>query len=180
MPHPDGAYLGGVRTVADVRLRCVMDAGCDCWHLRSPRGRPMPMDRVHKMWVHGRGSMSATRAVWELAHGRPMPQGRRAVRMCGTYDCANPAHIRALSESQAQRHYTGKGYEMSPARRQHLQKLQRARRRFTPEQVREVRLSALPAAALARQFGFSQSSVAAIRRGETYRDPVASVWELAA
>jgi hypothetical protein len=100
--------------------------------------------------------------------------------MCGTYDCANPAHIRALSESQAQRHYTGKGYEMSPARRQQLQKIQQGRRRFTPEQVRLARWSTEPAAELARRWGVSTSSVADIRRGKTYRDPARSVWELAA
>ena len=178
MAHAAGAYLGGVRTIACVRERCVLDG--DCWHLRTPRGRPMPLGRVHRIWVHGRGSVSATRAVWELAHGKPMPGGRRAVRVCGSYDCANPAHIRALSDSQAVRLYVGKGHEMTPRRREHLQALQRSRRLFTPAQVLEMRMSSASAVALARKFGCSRSTVQAIRRGLTYKDPARSVWEWAA
>lgn len=180
MTHAVGTYLGSIRSVADVRLRCVLDAETGCWHLRTAHGKPQPTGRVQRIWLYGVGCMSATRAVWQLAHGYAVPRGRRAVRMCESYDCANPEHIRALSHADAQRRIVGKLHEMTPRRRANLERLQRAKRKFTREQVLEARLGREPAAALARKWGCSATSVTAIRRGLTYRDPVASVWELAA
>lgn len=180
MSHQPGAYLGGVRSVADVRLRCVLDADSGCWHLRTGHGKPQPLGRVQRIWVHGRGSVSATRAVWELAHEAPLPRGRRAVRVCGSYDCANPEHIRALSHADAQRRIVGKWHEMTPRRRANLERIQRSRRKFTSQQVLEVRLGTESVAALARKWGVSRTALQAIRDGKTYRDPVSSVWRLAA
>lgn len=180
MAHAEGTYLGGVRSIADVRERCAMDPDGGCWHLRTGHGKPLRRDRAHKIWIHGRGCVSAPRAVWELAHERPMPKGRRAVRMCESYDCANPEHIRALRHSDAQRHIIGGWHDMTPGRRAQLVRMQRARRRFTPEQVAEIRLSTVSAAALARKLGCAPEQVRDVRNGKTYRDPVASVWGLAA
>ena len=181
MSHQHGAYLGGIRSVADVRLRCVIDAECGCWHLRTPHGRLQPRHRVHRLWLHGRGSVSATRAVWELQHGKPMPRGRRAVRMCDSYDCANPEHIRALLHREAQRHIVGHWHQMTLARQQALTALQRSSRRFTAEQLAEIRLGNQSAAALARKWGCSATAVCDVRNGKTYRNgPPRSIWELAA
>ena len=110
MSHEHGAYLGGIRCIEDIRQRCVMDDETGCWHLRTARGRVFPKGdgRTQRIWVHGRGAVSATRAVWELAHGHQMQAGRRAMRTCDSYDCANPAHISALRESQAMALQAGK------------------------------------------------------------------------
>lgn len=178
MAHAEGTYLGGVRSVADVRQRCVVDAD-GCWHLRTAHGKPQRMGRVQRIWVHGVGCVSATRAVWELAHGCKMGRHRRAVRVCESYDCANPEHIRALTHSEAQRRIVGDWHAMTQARQAQLVRIQRMQRRLTPEQVAEIRHSLASAAALARKFGCSPTTVCAVRKGATYRDPVSSVWGLA-
>jgi hypothetical protein len=171
MAHAKGAYLGSVRSVADVRLRCVVDPGDDgCWHLRTAHGRAQPRDRVHRLCLYGHGPMSATKAVWQLDRGRVMPQGRRAVRMCASYDCGNPAHIKALTHAEAQRRIVGAGGDLSPSRRLQLRVLQSQRRRLTAEQLHEIRNSSATAVALARSFGCSPTTVTAVRRGLTYRD----------
>ena len=61
MPHALGAYLGSVRCIADVRLRCVVDDDAEggCWHLRTAHGKPQPLGRVQRVWLHLRGSISA-------------------------------------------------------------------------------------------------------------------------
>ncbi|MEY2688781.1 MAG: hypothetical protein RL375_2979, partial [Pseudomonadota bacterium] len=93
MPHTTGTRLGGIVTLRDLRGRCVIDADTACWHLRTPRGRAMPRDRVHKVWLYGSGQVSATRAAWALA-GNAEPQGdQRVYRCCTGYDCVNPAHL---------------------------------------------------------------------------------------
>lgn len=178
MSHAKGAYLGSIRTIADVRERCVIDG--DCWHLRTAHGKPQRNDRVHRLWVYGIGSISATRAVWQLDRGKPVPKGRRVVRVCESYDCANPQHMKALTHSEAQRHIVGSLHEMTPARRRHFEGLQRGRRRFSAEQVAEIRMGTASAASLARKWKCSPTSVLDIRKGKTYRDPVNSVWRLAA
>lgn len=101
-----GACIGGIQTLDDLRGRCVITAGSDCWHLRSAYGRPLvPRSGCgHVVWVHGMGAMSATRVAWmlhlaardgtdnETARSRI---GKRVVyRQCGTHDCCNPAHLR--------------------------------------------------------------------------------------
>lgn len=176
MPHAVGTYLGSVRSIEDVRLRCVIDCEGGCWHLRTGHGLPAPRDRTLRLWVYGKGGISATRAVWELAHGQQIPNNRRAVRVCGTYDCANPDHIKALTHSEAARHIIGKWPDMTAARRAQLLRMQAGRRKFTPEQVAEARRSTESAAALARKWKCSPTSVTSIRRGLTHRDPLASWW----
>lgn len=168
MSHEHGAYLGGIRCIEDIRQRCVMDDETGCWHLRTARGRVFPKGdgRTQRIWVHGRGAVSATRAVWELAHGRPVRGDRRAVRTCESYDCANPEHIKALNESQAMSLHTGK---RTPARDEQLRRLQQSRRALNAEQVRAILLSDESTRVAALRFGVSQSTIWGVRNGRTYR-----------
>jgi hypothetical protein len=107
MSHASGAYLGSTRTLEDLRGRCVIVPGCDCWHLRKADGKPMPRDgKRHVVWIHGQGAISATRAAWRLA-GKPEPkEGRLVFRACTSYDCVNPQHLRVgthMSRAAAQK-----------------------------------------------------------------------------
>lgn len=184
MSHKHGTYLGSVRTIDDVRDRCVIDQETQCWHLRMRlTGKPAPQGRTPRLYLYGIGGVSATRAVWELVHGKPMPNGRRAVHKCQSHDCCNPEHIRAMIHSDAQRYIVGKWCDMSPARKASLRKLQLQRRRLSLEQLAEIRHSAESSASIARKFGVSTTTIWAVRAGKTYRDAgcgPSSVWELAA
>lgn len=89
-----GQRLDGIATVEHLKGRCFIEGGCDCWHLRSARGAQMPTDQVHRVWLHGIGLISATRAAWLLAHpGKTIPDRWRAYRICESYDCVNPDHV---------------------------------------------------------------------------------------
>lgn len=177
MAHDDGAYLGGIRTLQQVRGRCIVDDS-GCWHLRSARGAPMPRGKVHRIWLHGLGSTSATRAVWLLAHpGKGVPSGHLVVRTCASYDCVAPAHLRPMSSGAHKRMQHRAGRWLVGARRAAWERLLAARRKLAPEQVAEVLRSPLSATQLARQFGVSTETVAAVRRGDSYRHAAApSVW----
>ena len=185
MSHPHGTYLGSVRTLDDVRERCVIDPDTGCWHLRMRlSGKPAPKGgRTLRLHLFGRGGVSATKAVWELQRGKPLPKGRRAVRTCDSHDCCNPDHISAMTTSDAQRYIVGRYCDMTPARRAALHRMQVKRRRLSLEQLAEIRHSPESSAALARKFGVSTTTVWAVRAGRTYRDAgvgPASVWEMAA
>lgn len=110
--------------------------------------------------------MSATRAVWELAHGHQMQAGRRAMRTCDSYDCANPAHISALRESQAMALQAGR---RTRARDEQLRRLHHSRRALNAEQVRAILSSDESTRAAALRFGVSQSTIWGVRNGRTYR-----------
>jgi hypothetical protein len=169
MAHEHGAYLGGIRSVECIRQRCVMDEETGCWHMRSAHGRALPKGtgKVQRIWIYGRGAVSLVRAVWELDKGHPMQAGRRGARICDSHDCANPAHIRALRESEAMSLIVGR---RSPRRDEQLRRLQHARRKFTSEQVCEIRASDASSYVLARELGVSPTTITSIRRGRSYRD----------
>lgn len=174
-----GAHIGGARTLADVRGRCVINVITGCWNLRTGHGRPQRDGVTPRIWVHGIGNRSAAQAVWRIARNMAaVPHGMRCVRMCGTRDCANPAHIEAMPQSEAMSVLVGKGNSRSPGRRLQLAGLSLAARRLTPGQVAEIRHSNASARSLGAKFGCSPTTIANVRRGVTYRDvlPGASVF----
>lgn len=94
-----GAHLGGIRTLEDLKARCRID-GAGCWHLFSSRGAPLPRGR-QIVWLHGRGPMTALRAAYELAFGGyPVPEDRVVYRVCQSYDCVCPQHVRRGTRRQ--------------------------------------------------------------------------------
>ena len=88
----------GVRTLLDLRERCVIDQETGCWLWRGAmsRGRGQPTSRV---WLpsdakaEGAGTvMVAARAAWILA-GKPLQAGQVVWRsQCTRSDCINPHH----------------------------------------------------------------------------------------
>lgn len=90
-----------VESIDDIRGRCVIRAGCTCWHWRYADGRQMhrALGR-HPLWFRGK-ARSLLSVVYELATGEPVPRGFVAYRRCMSYDCANPAHIAAGTRAEA-------------------------------------------------------------------------------
>jgi hypothetical protein len=98
MSHAHGTKLAGsIACLESLRERCVICG--DCWHLRTANGRPLPDDKRHVIWVHGKGLMTAARASWFFRAGRLPLRGHRVVRTCGSYDCVAPTHLRAMSHA---------------------------------------------------------------------------------
>jgi len=102
MSHAIGTHLGGVRTHEDLRGRCVIDDDTGCWHLRTANGRPMPRDKVHRVYMWGRGALSALRVAWELKTGQPVPAGQVVYRTCSSYDCIR--HITSGTKAEQGEH----------------------------------------------------------------------------
>lgn len=119
MSHQHGAYLGSIRTIEDLRQRCVMSSDGDCWHLRTAHGRPLPRAQRHSIWIFGRGLLTATRGAWLLATGS-LPQDQRGFvvfRSCESYDCVNPAHLKCGLRKTLIRHSVNAGTFETPARK---------------------------------------------------------------
>jgi hypothetical protein len=94
MPHKRGAHLGGAKRLWDLRERCVIDSETSCWHIRDAHGRPLKRDAGQDVWLHGVGLVSVCRAAWTLATKETPPEGHKVWRVCQSYDCINPAHLR--------------------------------------------------------------------------------------
>lgn len=93
MSHAPGTYLGGIRTLADLRARCKVDECTGCWHLRTALGKPYPTGKRQAVHVYGKGSMPVLRVAYELSRGEPIPADRVVFRKCTSYDCIAPLHI---------------------------------------------------------------------------------------
>lgn len=93
-----GDHIGGIRTLEDLRGRCVIRPDDECWHIRTARGKPHPKGRVQHIWVYGIGKTTVTRAVVYLVRGKMPRRNLVCYRTCTSYDCANPGHIAVTSQ----------------------------------------------------------------------------------
>lgn len=179
---PPGTYLGSIRDLATLQERCVIDEDTGCWHMRDPRGRPMPRNLQHVVWVYGMGQMTATRAAWSLA-GHEAPKGYRVFRTCPSYDCVCPDHLRCGTGKQHGATMRRLGVLRGDPRRALINRRNRARATVvTPELRIWIVESDQSCAAIAHSIGVSQSCVSAIRRGsrQAVSKAVPSVFHLGA
>ena len=166
MSHLPGAYLGGIRTVEDIRLRCYVDpnSGCWRWRLHFSRGRSCCVWFLEGVEHKG----TASRAAWMLS-GRRLEPGwvvSRYRSLCDSDDCCNPEHHRAgpkgkvlpkLTAEQRTRHRIGVTLES------------RRRSKLNMQAVLEIRHSDAPCHAEAAKWGVGPTTISQIRRGETWR-----------
>lgn len=106
----------------------------------------------------------AHRVSWELRHG-PIPAGLCVLHHCDVRCCVNPAHLflgdrrdNKLDCMAKQRHARGTSQGSS---------------KLTISQVSEIRRlseAGVSTRSLGRQFGVSNVTIAAIARGERYKD----------
>lgn len=165
MPHEKGAYLGSVRSVEDLRGRCVCDAHTGCWHLRTARGRSLPEDQTTVLWVHGLGKMSAARAAYLLSRGKVPAQGMIAYRTCDTRECVNPGHIKATTRAvYARKHIAIRPGEATAAQRESLRRGYSKRQVLTPELKSWLIESSQSHGAAAHGIGICASRVSQVRR----------------
>lgn len=167
MSHAPGTYLGGIRTLEDIHLRCYVDPRSDCWHWRlhfSSRGRSCCVWTVDGIEHKG----TAARAAWVLAGYRLEPgwivSRRRSI--CDSPDCCNPAHHRAGPRAKVLP-------KMTPEQRvMHRVGVTRASRRsakLTMEAALRIRQSDAPCHEEAAKWGVAPTTISQIRRGETWR-----------
>lgn len=179
MPHA-GTYLGGIRTLDDLRQRCVIDEIDDrnaCWHFRRADGTKHRPGVVQKVWVHGVGATYVTRAAWLLARGEHVKgQQWRVVRACCSDDCVNPSHLRKTDMHRHQVLLGKAGRASTPAKRAAIHRIGRERAVVTPELLRWLTESPQCGADIAHALGISAGRANALRRRERQRAPSVFAW----
>ena len=176
MPLKPGAYLGGIRTLEDLRLRCVCREDDDCWHLRSARGKPMRKDHVHVVALRGhKGNVTATRAAWVLA-GKTLKQGFVVRRVCESYDCVNPSHLRQGPRAEVSRKSAADGKFRSAEQLAPLAEARRRQTKVTPEVLQLILTSPLPTPQLVPHVPICAGRINSIRRQHRARPTSVFAW----
>lgn len=102
----------------------------------------------------------AHRVAWELTNG-PMPDGMIVLHKCDNPVCINPDHLTIGTQADNRADMESKGRR---ARGE-----QNGCAKLTENQALEVRSSDATQSAEARRFGVSPTTIARIRRRETWR-----------
>lgn len=181
MSHEQGTYLGGIRDVESMRLRCVCDSHTGCWHIRSARGRKLTGKR-QIVWVHGIGTMTVTRAMWMFSRGKPPPENRVVARKCDSLDCVNPEHLALLDRQAFVRSQVRRGSFDTDRARENARKAAAGRRVLSDELRVWLIESTQSGVEVAAALGVKQSRVNAIRQQARARLPkaAASIFSLGA
>lgn len=174
MSHSEGAYLGGIRTVEDLRQRCRVDDITGCWHWSMCMTQGSP--RVH-FGLNGKQLvMRGRRAALTIAAGKLLHASHKAWArdFCHAADCVNPEHARSGTRQQHGAYMVRTGRSKTTAKSLSAIRAGRSRRRLTPDQARLIRQSNAPILALAEQFGVSAYAVWCVRAGKTWREAAAN------
>lgn len=169
MSHAEGAYLGGIRTVADIRARCYVDEGTGCWHWRQAISQGSPS--IHFVTPQGkRCKMRGRRAALLLHRGCDLLPGHAAcaAAICESLDCVNPDHCRSGTRRQVGEAHRKSGLAKAKAKTEAARIQAERRRKLKPGQVMEIRASLETDAALAKRFGVSRFCIWAARKGKTH------------
>lgn len=109
--------------------------------------------------------MRAHRASFLAYHG-PISEGLFVCHRCDTPICVNPEHLWAGTPLENTRDMIAKGRQVTGIKSANALGV----RNLTPEQVRAIRNSSQPAAAIAAQFGLHPRSIWAVRNYRTWRN----------
>jgi hypothetical protein len=171
---PLGTWLGAVRCLDTLKLRCVVDEDTACWLLHNAKGqryqyKPKTTVSVH---VHGRGKMPARRIAWEYGRGEAPPAGRMVAYSCKSHDCCNPAHLRLVDGAGLGKLTKANGRMQTMAKRSAVQATSRSRARtkLTLELAHWIRESAQTQTEIGHAIGIGQGAVSDVITGKTWRE----------
>ena len=170
-----GTYLGGVRTLADLRERCrIVECGCWEWGMGTSHGRPS----VSVFIGDKRQAISGRRAAILLRDGVKSVTGLRvwAADNCENELCVNPSHCKVGSDFEMRSDIAQRNaWKMRPHWVSNGLKNRWRLAKLTQEQANEIRELAgtLTTVQLAERFGVSRSNVRQIVTGNMWKDPVA-------
>lgn len=150
-----------MRTVADLKLRCWVDEDTDCWQWRgghSGDGHP-------RLWLPALGRpVTLGIAACYLRTGKKPEKGSYWRTVCGTKDCANPAHRKPGTRSQQM---LAHNMRRDQVQRSRVAAGKRAVSSLSDEAVQDIRSSAEVLRVVAQRHGISIAHASAIRRGES-------------
>lgn len=180
MPHNHGADLGGIRTLADLRSRCYVDADTKCWHWRGATLKRKGGGQEPRVWMaDARKSETLPRAAWQLS-GKNAPAGRWTCwRTCRSESCGNPAHLMAGTKAEWGAWVKGLGYLRGDPVRSITNRRNQKNALLTMELAQWARESPQTGAEVAHALGVSDTTVSRVRLGQTYSMRAASVFNMA-
>lgn len=184
MSHAPGTNLGGIRTLDDLKARCVVDDDTGCWHIRQANGRPFTRTaggKAPSITTPESGSVIARRAAWILARDYVPPKGYVIASKCRCFDCIAPAHSTCVTRKRLGHMVAQDGRASTPAKTANCMRISRNRSgtKLTLELAGWVRNSSQTQQEMAHALGVSQTSVWHIVTGRNYRPqgmPGASVF----
>jgi len=173
----EGVYLGGIRSVEDLRQRCRIDEETGCWHwgLAIVQGVPS----VHFV-VDGKRQKTKGRRASLLIAGKKIPKGHVVFARphCKSDDCVNPDHSRSGDRFAAGAAITESGIWKglpSKVRAAHAVWDQRERK-ITPEMAEEIRSSTESCYALSKRMNVSHFAIWSCRVGKSHKPKGFSVF----
>lgn len=125
----------------------------DCWEWTGARDRD-----GYGIFSYARKTYRAPVVALEL-DGRPVPAGMYACHHCDNPACVKPRHLYPGTPAQNMADAKARG------RISHGKKA-----KLTPNDVRDIRLSAETDGTIAMRFGVSRSAVSMVRSRKTWRD----------
>ena len=169
----EGTYLGGIRSLEDLRQRCRITA-CGCWvwaWSTGSHGTPSV-----SMVIDGkRTNMQGRRAALTMSLGQRIPREMLATakKECTEKLCINPAHTELVSiKVLRQRTCDSATAAMRAAWvRNGMKQANKVLSKLTLEQVQAIRAARKPLKEIAAEFGVSISNVHRIRSHQSWRDP---------
>ena len=96
MPHKPGTILNGIRTVEDMRTRCVIDEETGCWNWTLACCAGVPKLHYRDPVTGAPKTGKGRRVALILATGKQPPKNRIAYAKscCTSVLCVNPDHAR--------------------------------------------------------------------------------------
>lgn len=146
-----------------IRARCEEIGECWEWQGAAQTHSHTPVMR------HG-GKHHCVRRVIAQAQGHNVI-GKVVTHKCGNSKCVNPAHVVVLTKTQLQKRTNQQhAGTASIARRSRVASARRAKAKLTLEQAEAIRLDPRIQRVIALEYGVSQATVSAIKRGRMWRD----------
>lgn len=165
----------GIRTLEDLRNRCVIQDDTGCWLFQSVR-RSVKNWGINVWLPSLQRTETLPRAAWILA-GKPMGKDRdwTVWRTCLNSECGNPAHLKGGPRRAYGRWVEGVGYLRGDPRRSAINKrnkLASGTARITQELADWVRESGQSGAAIAHALDVSPHCISRVRTGKTWTHTV--------
>lgn len=128
-------------------------SGCHLWITRCSE------DGYGQFWINGR-TANAHRVAWEMANGRPVPDGLSVCHRCDVRSCVNPDHLWLGTTDDNMKDKARKGrVKRMFGEKSHWSKLKN-------EQVLAIRASTESQRVIAARYGISQATVSNIKQGK--------------
>jgi hypothetical protein len=165
-------------TIESMLAQCEEVGECLEWQGRMQNGSPQVF--MGKKEDGQSRYRTARRVFTELLNGSPLPALQRCIATCGNARCMR--HIGVRTHKQIAAIAVKAGAQSTPGFRAAMVRGRRNRPdvKLSIEKAREIRASGLSGPALAAIYGVNRTAIAAVRRGDMWREalPGASVFSL--